>query len=414
MTLIDMSRVTSAMLSTIQQGVSISTAWAPNPAPPVEAIPPESMAGEGLCWFLYAVGENAVVATLPGPPAGKPLGVDMFFQLTAHGAANPPTTVSTQREQLLLGLAMKTLHEHPRLEAGLAVGGLDIFASAGLPSENSLGVELLKLEPDQAVAWWTASPASVRAAAYYRVSVALLQEAPATISGPPVLQPEVFGFAGLAPHIATTRSHHEITRPGSAPVRFVSSPATVEIGGRFEIAGIGFGPTPVVSIRGEGWGAAQQLSGATGRVVDGIDTLEASIDARVGGESVVPGMLRVAVVRHEDKLLSDGSTRRFDHASNDTAVSVLPSIDAINFGIRIRITGGPFQDPRIDPTGVRLLLDADELGLVGGPPGPGEFRVIDRTRFDFSPAAPQTSGAVVRLRVLVNGAENSPYWYVAP
>lgn len=416
MTLLDLSRVTDALATLIQQSVGASRAWAPNLPPAVEIIPPEAMAGEGIGLHLYAVGHNDVAPSLPQSPVADALGLDLHYQLTAHGSANPATSASVRREQLLLGLAMKALHDHSILKAGLTVAGVDVFDTVGLSADNSLTISLSRLDPEQAVSWWMASTASVRAAAYYRVSIAFIQEDPPELSGPPVLTREVFGFAGLAPHVGSTRSRHLITRPGHTPQSVVNSPATVEPGGSFELVGYGFGPAPVVSVECDRWARPEPLSGITTRIIGGSETILASLDTRLAALTVTPGLYRVEVTRTEERSTTTGEPATFAHRSNLAAITVVPRIEDVDPpdvdspDDPVVLTGGPFAPA----DSVRLLIDGDELVPSPGSPEPGRFRVTDSNTIRFRPPAPRPSGVLVRVRVMVDGAENLPYWYRSP
>ena len=130
--LANLATVTDALRTMIRSGIASSDAWAPNPAPTVEPFAPDVMQGEGLTFYLYAVGENVTAANRPGRTADHPLGLDLHYQLVPHGG-NPPTTATAQREQLLLGLAMKVLHDHPRLEAGSPWAASTSSAPPGSP-----------------------------------------------------------------------------------------------------------------------------------------------------------------------------------------------------------------------------------------------------------------------------------------
>jgi hypothetical protein len=371
------------------------------------------MAGEGLTFYLFGVGENPTIANQPGRTSDLPLGLDLHYQLVAHGGANP-TAATVRREQLLLGLAMVVLHDHPVLSAGVTVNGVDVFGAVGLPDDNLMSITLRKIEPDQAISWWTASPVGPRAAAYYTVSVILLQEDPAPLTGPPVLVREVFGFVGMAPHLVSTTSRQTLAVPGGTPTPVTSSPAQVAPGGTFEVSGYGFGSDVVVRVRAETWDDYRELGGAAVRPGDGVEILTTGLDPMVDGRLVPPGMMRVRAVRREDRLLADGTTRTFEFESNDTVITVVPAIDAVNAGAPLTINGGPFSGPGIDPATVRLSLGADELVAAGGAPNAGELRVVDRTTIEFVPTDPIPSGVAERVRLLVNGAECLPTWYVAP
>lgn len=411
--LIDLSNVTDVIRTLIGEGIAASAAWAPNPAPSVEPFAPDVMAAEGLTWYLYGVGENATVANRAGRVADQPLGLDLHYQLVAHGGANQ-NVAAIRREQLLLGLAMKVLHDHPVLQSGLSVNGVDVFGSVGLSDDNLMSITLRKLEPDQAITWWTASPSGPRAAAYYTVSVALLQEEPAPLTGPPVLVREVFGFAGMAPHLVSSSSRHTLAAPGGTPTLVRSSPAQVLPGGTFDVNGYGFGTDTGVLIRAESWDDYRALAGASVRPGDGIDVVTTGLDPVVDGRLVPPGVTRVRAVRREERLLADGSTRTFEFESNDTVITVVPAIDAIVGGAPFTMTGGPFSGSGIDPASIRLTVGPDELLLVAAAPAAGEFRVVDRSSIEFVPLVTTPSGSAERVRLIVNGAECLPTWYVAP
>lgn len=413
MPLADLSTVTDALRTMIRAGVATSDAWSPNPPPAVEPLSPEDMSGEGLTVYLYGIGENVTAANRLGPTSDLPLGLDLHYQLVAHGGA-PPTTATMKRQQLLLGLAMKVLHDHQRLQAGVIVGGVDVFGTAGIADGNTMSVTLHRLEPEQAVTWWTASQSGIRAAAYYTVAVALVQEGQAPISGPPVLVREVFGFAGMAPHVASTLARLTVARPGSDPVSVRTSPAQLPPGETFEVSGDGLTGDLTVAVRAESWPDWQALGGASLRTVHGVQMLVTTLDPMPGGRLVVPGLLRVRVTRAEDRELRDGTVRRFTFDSNETAVSVLPVVAGVTTAATHVIDGGPFAGPGIDPESVRLTLGAEELLRVVAAPAAGEFQVVDRTTVRLRPPAGIATGELVRVRLHVNGAECPPFWYVVP
>ena len=95
-------------------------------------------------------------------------------------------------------------------------------------------------------------------------------------------------------------------------------------------------------------------------------------------------------------------------------MTVVPRVDTVTTGNPHTVRGGPFTGPGIDPDGVRLTVDGRELVAPTGALSAGELQVTDRTRIDFLPPTGLVSGAPVRLRLLVNGAECLPTWYVAP
>jgi hypothetical protein len=311
---------------------------------------------------------------------------------------------------------MKALHNLPRLDAGVTVGAVDLFAAAGIDDDNSMGIVLNPITPEQAVSWWNASQSGPRAAAYYTVSVALVQEQPAPVSGPPVLVREVFGFAGLAPTIIGTATTHQIATPGQPPAPITTAPAQVVPGGTFEINGSGFSGDITVNVEPDGAARPSSLAGASVRIAGGVETITTSIDRRLDGRAVVPGLMKLWVTRHETRTTRTGETVVFGSDSNQTAVQVVPAIDGLTQpggpGTPFEIAGGPFADAAIDPAAVRLMIGTDELALTNGAPAAGEFRIVDPTTIEF--VAVVAPGEPTRVRAVVNGAENLPHWMVAP
>ncbi len=413
MAVLDLSKVTDAIRRLIAEGVASSAAWSPNPAPDVLPLPPEHITGEALGLHLYALGENGHFKNPVGPVASHPLALDLYYQLTAHGQPATPTLQSVQREHLLLGLAMKVLHDFPTLDSTLTVNGVQIFTAVGLSDDNVLRVELQTVEPEQAVTWWTASSESVRPSAYYQVAVAFLEPEPAPAAAPPVLGRSILGFVGTAPYVEGTEASHLLALPGQAPQTITVSPAQIEPGGSFTITGSGLGGDPTVTLSHEAWAEPAALAGGSYLAAGDREELTVGVDPVVGGNTVLPGLYAVRVIRHDIRRLDDGSERDFPQASNEGVVLVVPAVTSLATPPGpYEVTGGPFEHSGI--TSVRVLVDGIELTATAAAPVAGEFQVVDAQTIEFRLPTDPPSGASVRLRLIVNGVENLPFWFTAP
>jgi hypothetical protein len=155
--------------------------------------------------FLYQVTPNSGWrnAGLPSRDSrgarisNPPLALDLHYLLTAYGAAD-------LNAEMLLGYAMKLLHENPmltrqQLRAALAapspIDGSILPGPLGTLSGVDLAdqIELLKITPvylgtEDLSKLWTAMQARYRPSMAYLVSVVLIQSEANTISAPPVLK----------------------------------------------------------------------------------------------------------------------------------------------------------------------------------------------------------------------------------
>jgi hypothetical protein len=106
------------------------------------------------------------------------MGLNLHYLLTAHSDLEDAT--GTRREQLLMGLGMKTFHDYPVIddsteiadEKGMLVKILEAIELAH--EQNCFRVLLQPLPADHAVTYWTAGSMALRLSAYYQVCVTLL------------------------------------------------------------------------------------------------------------------------------------------------------------------------------------------------------------------------------------------------
>ncbi|MCP3911598.1 MAG: DUF4255 domain-containing protein [Actinomycetia bacterium] len=416
MTIVDLSLVSQALSRLIGESIAASSAWAPNPAPDVVPYPPDEVAAESLCWYLYAVGENPAYKNPVGPVASNPLALDLGFQLTVHGASGANTLVASQRQHLLFGLALKALHDHPVVDKTTVVNGVDLFQALAIDDDNSFSVELLPTDPEKAVNWWTASSGSVQVAAYYTVSVVMIEAEPMPSTGPPVLQPGVISFTDTGPVLDGTRSVHRIALPGATPQDIPSIPAKAVPGQSIVAIGSGFRGEIATLLRGPSFADVAEIGGGTRRVLDTVEELEIGLDEVVDGERLVAGIHSISIIRHDRRLLVSGEERDFPTTSNTLPIVIVPRVVAVAppaaGGAGYVITGGPFVHPNVSE--VRILTDGTELLEVSVAPSAGEFHRTGLDTIEFRPPTPIPTDVIARLRVIVNGVENLPFWVVGP
>src|SRR5271170_4244172 len=116
MALVDISEVTSAVMTLITNAFT-ATSWGVGIATPtVLPEPPNKLVQNGVAFYLYHAQENAAFKNLPPPGADKPplpftsLALNLFYQLTAHFHRTDGT--GALDEQKMMGIAMKTLHDN--------------------------------------------------------------------------------------------------------------------------------------------------------------------------------------------------------------------------------------------------------------------------------------------------------------
>ncbi len=119
--LLDLSLVTSALVELLKAHIGQSSAWAPGLGTPlVTAQPPDQLEPKTLGVYLYHVVEDPHLKNQP--PAGpdnppvrfNPMGLQLHYQLSALGEGD--AGLATLQEQLLIGAAMKALHDYPVID----------------------------------------------------------------------------------------------------------------------------------------------------------------------------------------------------------------------------------------------------------------------------------------------------------
>jgi hypothetical protein len=322
-------------------------------------------------------------------------------------------------EQLLMGVAMKALHDNPQIPDTNPTG-----------NNNRFRITLQPLAPNEAVQYWTAGESPVKLSAFYEVSVIFLEpKKPASYAGR-VLTVGNYIFTRGAPWIISIQNTLSYLLPGDPiPRKVVIQPAQAPPApllpppedSIISIVGGGFGGGapqlwiihprwPVPAVATLGW----QVS------ITGDDQMTATV--RETAElrdsptivDMLPGLYAAQVCVTESRLLPDGTTKVFRHVSNQFPFSISPRIGPIASGGGIfTVTGWVFQGGGLHPEDIQVYLGEGALTPDSGGFNPGEFKITAANTLQLKPPATMAAGPAP-LRILINGVESPPQWIVIP
>lgn len=439
MSLLDLSLVSTSLRDLVQTHVRGTIDSTPDlTAPPsdqveVQVSPPEDLTGDftiGL--YLYHIAEDGHTRNLPAdgrddpPIRHAPMGLDLYYQLTASSDLADRDT-ATRWEQFLMGLAVKALHDYPviddstELPFGNGGGGpTPVLEDALRGRENRVRVVLQPVPHDQAVSFWTAGDAPLRLSAYYQVSIILLEPEEPTLRAGRVLEYGVHAFVSGRPRLEGSESVIPFTPPGEPPRELTASPARVPTGREVTFIGSDLaGDRTELWLRTPHWDDPGRADAEWPMTVTAT-RVSTTPGETLEGEPVLPGVYGARVHVFRSRTMPDGSTRTFEHPSNETPFMVTPRIDGVagDPAAVLTVTGHAFEDPRPPADAVDLEVEvyAGGEGLVaveGGPDDPGEFTVQGVDTLELRLPAGLGPGSVP-LRVRVNGADADPRWVTVP
>lgn len=421
MALLDLSLVTRSLVRLVKLAIESSPAF-PGPSLTVTSRPPDVLQGDGganvVSLYLFHATEQAAYKnkTWPGRPNSpikySPLGLDLYYIVTAR--SDLADELGPYREQLLMGLALKALHDFPIIEDNTMIGTDLILEPNLVGDENKLRLALRHVPVNEAVSYWTAGSQAARFSAYYEVSVVLLEpEEPGTGNG------RVFAYgvdvlAGGLPRLTGSRSTIRFTLPTeTTPREIVVMPGQGAIGDEITFLGSGLSGAIALRVRGAGW---LEMAGAAWGVHGDADHVFATVQADVNGEPMIPGTYAAAISVTTQGVRSDGSTFTTTRFSNEVPFVAMPSVNAsavVNDAFTI--TGGLFADPRtpaIVDVLVRVAVGGIQLAAMPQPLDPGTFEVTSPTMLTVRLPPGMVPGQPLQIRVEVQGAEAAPAWVV--
>ena len=426
MPLLDLSLVTTSLINLLTQWINQSPFQSSLTKLKVSPLPPDKLTGDQtIGFYLYTIEENAqyknVQSPVPDPLFPEryiPLGLNLYYQLTAH--SDLPLDPAAIQEQQLMSLAMKALHDYPRIDDSTAIAGNKIFPLDLQGTDNLLRITLQPVPYTEAMQYWNAGNQPLRLAAYYMVTPVLLQpERPDSLRGR-VLRYGVFSFVRGAPHLDASQSSVQFQVPGETVPRTIAvQPGEAPVGGQLTFIGTELAADSVtLLLNHRSFPAPIEVGAADWNVSGTASQITATIQPNAQTSTIVPGVYSARARVPATRVLRDGSVRSFATVSNEVPFLVTPAITAVSAPApdgTITVTGGIFQDAAIAPEAVQVVIGGTVLlPKIAAALAAGQFEVGDAATMQFQFPAGFVSGSSVPLRVIVNGAENSPVWVQAP
>lgn len=443
MALDDLASVTQTLILLLQHGIGQSNAWG-GADPTVSPLPPDLMGSTNdLGLYLYHIAEDAhfrnppPAGVAPGANATRPLALNLYYQLTAQVGSD---AAGAWRAQLLMSCALRVLHDYAVITDATTMAGTTESSDFVLDwrslrsRQNRLRVTLRPVPADDAVDYWTAGQAPLRLAAYYQVSVVLLEPEPVPSVTSPVLNYGSTVFASGAPTLTSSRARLPVVVGTDTDATEITvQPAQVALGtsslpGSFELHGSALSAQGT-ELRLRNQRGTYTVDSASWAVVATADKVFATVGEWVDTVRAAPGVWSASVV-----VRKGAGASAVRHPSNETPIVLTPRLDAVSatgptlgtasLGSVTTVNGWLFRDDlgsgddsvvpafTTDPEAVKLYVGANTLTRVadGGAPAAGEFSVMSETRIDLRLPATEQPGAVVPVRVSVNGAVSAPRW----
>jgi hypothetical protein len=425
--LLNLSLVTDALISLIDKYIRASPGWPIGVTLNVSAEPRDKLTGEStIGMYLYHITEDAHFKNLPPPSADlppiryTPMGLNLYYQLSARSSTQGDPGI--QREQQLLGLAIKALRDYPVVDDSTMIANTKIFTGDLDRTDNRFRISLLPITHNEALNFSTSGEHRLRLAVYYQVSVALLEPEKPTLRAGRVLKYGVFTFTRGAPRLDGSRSTVTFKLPGETATSVVEAqPAEVYVrntvlntGGEIIFFGSDLtGDTTTLLIKNKRSTEPIEVGTEWG-VTATDDRVFAVVYPTAGSVMIVPGIYSAAakVVTHQ--MDPDNKMRTFIKTSNEMPFIVTPRIDtpiAQPVARVFTVTGGVFKHPDIES--IEVFVGSNLL-KAGSASNPGEFEVsATELKFQF-PNIGIITGEIVPFRVIINGAESAPNWVTAP
>lgn len=422
MALLDISQVTSSLVTLLETHIQASSIWPGGQTLSVVPDPPDRLAGSNaLGVYLYHIEEDPhnknmlPVGNSQPPIRYTPMPLLLYYQLSAHSDLDSPT--GSFREQLILGAAVKALHDYPVINNETVVGNPSVPVLTGsiIDNNNRFSIELRPVTADEAVNFWTAGSSPLRLAAYYRVSVIMLEPELLQSSAAPVLNYELYAFPGKRPFITGSSYEATIQVPGETTSReFSLQPAQVPVGGTFSLRGVNFiSDDTTLVITSSDWEEEHEIMPVDWVLQVAAWKIQARVPEFAGAREIVPGTYSIAVKTLRNLSGTSGGVYPHSSLSNRTSISIVPRIDSIsvpNTNGEFTITGGVFEHSLIAADELKIFIN-DALLEVGTPGllNPGEYVVIDASQIvlrlpavlDITPPS---------LRLSIKGAEALTQW----
>ena len=419
MALLDLSEVTKAVIAVIKQAfVVIHPALPPGVTINVFPESPAKLTTDGLSFYLYHVQENAQFKNLPSPgrdlPPVKfvPLALNLYYQLSANisTVVDGTDAFNAYNEQLLMGIAMKSLHDSPEI----------ILPAGSDGSTNRCRISLQPITYNEAVHYWTAGSSPIKLAAYYEVTAILLEPEPITSYAGRVLRYGAFVFPGGAPRINMSQNTITVTIPGEGTSRIITlEPAQVAAGQDLVFSGTGFSSDNTqLQLFSPLWAGALVADASWNLTITGDNQIKVTVPETVNllnpvsTINLIPGMYSAKVSASRSITLPNGLVKQFTNISNQFPFSITPRVDAVTGPVAnvVTVTGFIFLDPSLAAGDVDVYAGQTRLDINVSP----GFTIPDKNTIKINLPPGFTSGQQVPIRILVAGTESAPAWITMP
>lgn len=432
--LLNLSLVTEALVNLIDKYIRASPEGPGIIGLKVSSEPRDKLTGDSTVGlYLYHITEDAHFKNLPGTSADTPplrytpMGLNLYYQLSPH--SDTLLEPGIQKEQLLMGLAMKALRDYPIIDDATEIGSppVKVFPLNLRDADNRFRIGLTPVLSNEALSFNSSGDQPLRLSTYYQVSVALLEPEKPTRRAGRVLRYGVFTFTRGAPRLDGSRSSVTFTIPGEITPRQVEiQPAETAVrslvtnsGGEIVFFGSDLaGDETTLLIKNKLFAEPVEV-GFNWGVTATDDEILAVVYPTADLTKILPGMYSAIAKVTTHKMGPDNKVRTFIKTSNETPFIVTPRIDAISApdaaGV-VTVTGAVFQDPAISIEAIEVFVGANKIPLKAGVPlNAGEFEVVNATTLRFRyPIAGINSAETFPFRLIINGAESAPNWVVAP
>jgi hypothetical protein len=416
--LLDVSAITKTLLNVLRAAIPASPVWPGGQVLNTSPHPPDKLSGPNTVGlYLYHVAEDAATKNVPpmrsAPPDLRftPMGLNLFYVLRAFSDLEDE---STYREQLIMGLAVKALRDYPTIDDETRVNGATVLDVDLQKKENRLRIVLQPVPPSEAVSYWTAGQAPIRLAAYYQVSIVLLESDDVDLRIGRVLDYGVFSFLGLGPRLDSSASEVGFTTPDGVARTVKAVPAQAAAGQQVEFLGSGFtGGRVGLAIRGPRWANFVEVD-ATWGVVATTDRVLTTVQPLANGTPVPPGVYEASVILTRRIVEPDGRVRDVAATSNVTPFTVIPGVtNVVAAGppsTQFAVMGSGFTPA----AAVEVYVGAERLVPHALPLADGQFHIDGDKKITLRLPAGLASGSTPPLRILVNGATAPPWWVKVP
>lgn len=424
MALLDLSLPTRTLVRLVTEAMNVSPVK-PTPGPiTITSLSPDQLqqSNNAIGIYLYHVVEDAAYRNQTWPkrpthPRFNPMGLNLHFIVSAHSNLAEPH--GPYREQLLMGIAMKALHDYPVIDEFTEIGGTKILDPSLVGDDNTLRLSLRQIPAAEAISYWTAGSQPLRLSAYYEVSVVLIEPDEPTTAGGRVLTYGIETFIGGLPKLSTSRSTVVFRIPDETADREVQvQPAQVAIGEEMTLVGTGLGGGALsLRVRGPGWTNPVTVGPSWGVGGSG-DVVYATVQDFIDSEPSLPGSYSASVAITRTSTLADGTTHTTVVPSNETPFQIVPAVATVSpiVGGLFTVTGKVFSHPTLLPAPGSAQMSIGGAYLVehAAPLAAGQFRVVSPTQIEARLPATAVPGSSLPFRIIINGAESAPEWVKVP